>query len=308
LPVNPMDPMQLRRGVPPPPQGRSIDAPSTCLPTPKRRERMWHCLVSDCPSSFFRFQDRKRHLLSHLPHWIHCAYPGCSWKGDRPSAFRRHWSTNLSHLSSGQDEGQFIIYDPFPLTERIEEGTLSVHDARKHAMLMVKKKALELDMPGLCNNPWGRKGRRAQQSGTWVSSRRAEKEKGNLESHSEGRDNKEVEKAKVCLHSCEVSVAATSGTTRNGVIGDTVMIPTSTVEHLSHPALPLPRACSSPSAVATARHALPGPPIPTYPSSPPHLSMLSTLQPYSPLPHEQSYCPTPFAPILMPGPAVSPPL
>ena len=159
--------MQSRRVAPPPLQGGIIDAPPTCSPTPKKRERTWHCLVSDCPSSFFRQQDRRRHLLSHLPHWIHCAYPGCSWKGDRPSAFKRHWTTNPSHPSSSQDSGndQFIIYDPFPLVERIEEGTLSIQDAKKHAMSMVKNKALDLGMPGLCDNPYGRKGRRARRPG-----------------------------------------------------------------------------------------------------------------------------------------------
>jgi hypothetical protein len=126
-----------------------------------------------------------------------------------------------------------MIYDPFPLVKRIEEGTLSIQDARNHAVSKVKNKALELGMPGLYDNPWGRKGRRAQPSDTWMSSINAEKEKENLEPHLEGRDDQEVEKVNVCLPSCEVSVAATSGTTRNGVIGDTVMIPTSTVELLS---------------------------------------------------------------------------
>jgi hypothetical protein len=199
LPVNPMDPMQLRRVVPPPFQGRIIDAPPTCSPTPTRRERTWHCLVSDCSSSFFRLQDRKRHLLAHLPPWIHCAYPGCSWKGNRPSAFKNHWSANPSHPSSSQDleKGQSIIYDPFPLVESIEEGTLSIHDARKRAMSTVRVKALELGMPGLCDDTRGRKRKRAQPSDTRMSSRSAEREKGNLDSHLEGRDDKEVEKAKV---------------------------------------------------------------------------------------------------------------
>ncbi len=80
--------------------------------------------------------------------------------------------------------------------ERIEEGTLSIHDARKHAMSMVKDKALELGMPGLCDNTRRRKGR-TQPSDTWMSSRCAEREKGNLEPHLEGQDDKDVEKAMV---------------------------------------------------------------------------------------------------------------
>jgi hypothetical protein len=196
--------MQLRRVVPPPFQGRIIDAPPIYSPTPKRRERTWHCLVPDCPSSFFHQQHRRQHLLSHLPLWIHCSYPSCSWKGDRLSALRSHRSTE--HRSSGQysETGFLKLYDPFPLVKRIEEGTLSIHDARKHAndaMSTVTRrvKAIELGMPRLCDNtrPGGRKRKRAQPSDTRMSSRSAEREKGNLESHLEGRDDKEVEKAKV---------------------------------------------------------------------------------------------------------------
>jgi len=131
-------------------------------PVPQQSVRNWTCLDPGCPSSFERPQERKRHLLSHLPHWIHCPYPGCCWRGNRPNVFRRHWAN--SHPPSGQDldEGQFKAYDPWPLVEGIEEGSLSVEEAKNHAMSMVKEKASELGKQELWENPWGRKGRRDQ--------------------------------------------------------------------------------------------------------------------------------------------------
>ena len=130
---------------------------------PHQRARNCPCLAPDCPSSFDRPQERRRHLLTHLPHWLHCPYPGCCWRGDRLGVFRGHWGN--CHPPSGQDldEGQFKTYDPGPLIERIEEGSLSVEEARNYAMTMVREKASELGKQELWENPWGRKGRRRAQ-------------------------------------------------------------------------------------------------------------------------------------------------
>ena len=43
-----------------------------------------------CPASLGRLQDRKRHILSHLPHWLQCQAPDCSWRGDRWEHLRKH--------------------------------------------------------------------------------------------------------------------------------------------------------------------------------------------------------------------------
>jgi hypothetical protein len=61
------------------------------------------------------------------------------------------------------DEDQFVIYDPKPFVEQIDEGSLSIEDARKQAMAMVRKRASELRKPELSEDPWGRKKRRNAQ-------------------------------------------------------------------------------------------------------------------------------------------------
>lgn len=131
-------------------------------PIRKQHGHNYPCPVQDCLSSFRRRQDRNRHVLAHLPYWIHCPYPGCSWRGDRPSVFNAHWSRN--HPSSGQDPGedQYKTYDPLLLVGDIVEGTLSIQEAQNRALSMVEKKASELGMKELCENIWGRRGRRPQ--------------------------------------------------------------------------------------------------------------------------------------------------
>jgi len=152
---SPTDYTQTSRVAPLPPEFGVFDV------SPNRRNlkrpRNWHCPVPDCLSSFRRSQERNRHLLTHLPHWIHCPAPGCSWRGDRLSAFRRHWKSG--HPSSGQElgEGQCETYDPWPLIEKIVQGTLCIQAAKDIAMSKVKGKGIELDKWELCENPWGSK-------------------------------------------------------------------------------------------------------------------------------------------------------
>jgi hypothetical protein len=153
-------------------QPRCVTSPTTqdgyvhIPPNRKPPGRYWPCPVPGCSSSSGRPQDRNRHILTHLPYWIHCPDPGCSWRGDRPSDFKRH--RRRDHPSSSQElsEGQYKTYDPLPLVGKIVWGTLSIEDANKHALAMVRKKSSELGMKKICENPWGRRGRgRAQRRG-----------------------------------------------------------------------------------------------------------------------------------------------
>ena len=160
-PIDPLEP--LGHGViPPPTYGVVVDASLI----PKSRARNWRCPASGC-LSFCRRQERNRHLLIHLPQWIHCPYPGCSWRGGRLDLFRRHWDRDSNHPSSSRDldDRQFMTYDPRPLVGKVEKGSLSIRDAKNYAMLMVRKKASDVGKPELCENPWGRKGRSVQRLG-----------------------------------------------------------------------------------------------------------------------------------------------
>lgn len=161
---SPTDYIQTSRVAPLPPEIGVFDV------SPNRRDlkrpRNCHCPVPDCLSSFHRPQERNRHLLTHLPHWIHCPAPGCSWRGDRLSAFRKHWRSG--HPSSGQalGEGQCKTYDPWPLIEKIVQGTLCIQAAKGIAMSKVKEKGIELDKWKLCENPWGSKAKKTRRQMT----------------------------------------------------------------------------------------------------------------------------------------------
>lgn len=117
------------------------------------------CPVSGCPSSLGRNQEQRRHLLTHLPHWIHCPAPDCPWRGDRANVFAKHWSTHLP-VSRVPTEGQYRIYDPKPLMGAICDGELCILDARSRAISMVKSMASELRKPELSDDPWGSKSKR----------------------------------------------------------------------------------------------------------------------------------------------------
>lgn len=145
---------------PPPDHGGGIVGAS---PIPQQSARNYPCLAPDCLASFDRPQERRRHLSTHLPHWIHCPYPGCWWRGDRLDVFRGHLGNSHPPSSQDLDEGQFKTYDPWPLIERIEDGSLSVEEAKNYAMRMVREKGSELGKQELWENPWGRKGRRRAQ-------------------------------------------------------------------------------------------------------------------------------------------------
>jgi hypothetical protein len=113
-----------------------------------------HCPI--CSASLGRFQDRKRHILSHLPHWLQCQAPGCSWRGDRWEHLRKHRLN--AHPSSGQelDTRNSVIYDPRPLVEGITDDT-TFENAKMIATSLVEKRAKELEKSELWGDLWGRK-------------------------------------------------------------------------------------------------------------------------------------------------------
>lgn len=126
---------------------------------PVQRRNGLPCPVSDCPSSLGRSQEQRRHLLTHLPHWLHCPAHGCGWRGDRLHAFMRHWGND--HPSGIRVlNDQCRTYDPQPLMKEISEGSLRIQAAQMRAISMVKKRAIELQKPELFKNPWGSKGKR----------------------------------------------------------------------------------------------------------------------------------------------------
>jgi hypothetical protein len=112
-----------------------------------------------CPNlnSFGRQQDRDRHLLSHLPYWISCSCNGCSWRGYRLDAFKRHWYSEHKSISLVPDEDGSRLYNPKPLLKEIVQNPGSIRDAQTRAVSWVEEKAMELCKQELFADPWGHK-------------------------------------------------------------------------------------------------------------------------------------------------------
>lgn len=136
-----------------------------CVPKRPTHDTDWLCPI--CPTLLARSQDRRRHILSHLPHWLQCPDPGCSWRGDRWETLNRH--RHNVHTSSSQepDKNATVIYNPWPLVRGIIEGTTLIEDARAFAISMVERRAFESGKLGLWVDFWGRRGRKGRQPG-WL--------------------------------------------------------------------------------------------------------------------------------------------
>lgn len=114
-----------------------------------------------CPALLGRLQDRKRHKLSHLPQWLQCPDPGCSWRGDRWENLKKHRLKVHPSISQESDKCKCIIYDPWPLVKMITDNT-TFEDARNRAISLVEKRAIEVGKLELWGNFWGRKERKAR--------------------------------------------------------------------------------------------------------------------------------------------------
>ena len=135
---------------------------------PKRisHDGNWLCPV--CSAPLGRAQDRRRHIVLHLPHWLLCPDPGCSWRGDRWEKLNKHWHNVHPSSSQELDKSNSIIYDPWPLVQGITEGRTAIENARVIAVLMVENRASELGKLRLWEDLWGYKGRRARRVGGFI--------------------------------------------------------------------------------------------------------------------------------------------
>ena len=112
--------------------------------------------------SLATWQDRDRHLLTHLPHWLHCPAPDCSWRGNRVKSFENHWRRHdlFKHYTpngASPEREQFELFNPQEFVDRIKAGTITVRDAADRALELVRAKADQLQKPSLSANPWGYK-------------------------------------------------------------------------------------------------------------------------------------------------------
>jgi hypothetical protein len=129
----------------------------------------WICPI--CSAPLGRPQDRKRHILSHLPYWIQCPDPACSWRGDRWENLNKHRRKAHPHSTQEQEKPNSIIYDPWPLVQGITESRTPIEAARVIAISMVEIRASELGKSMLWGDFWGRRRRKAQGLGRFIVNR-----------------------------------------------------------------------------------------------------------------------------------------
>lgn len=110
-----------------------------------------------CPKHFTRDQDRYRHLLSHLPYWIGCSCDGCSWRGYRLDAFRKHWYSEHRSISPVPDEDGSKLYNPKLLVRKLVQNPASKGDTEVQAISWVTEKAMALCKLEFLADPWGHK-------------------------------------------------------------------------------------------------------------------------------------------------------
>ena len=144
-----------------PSQINSTTTPATAIPgNPKQ--------CPACGTKLNRWQDRDRHISTHLPHWIHCPLPHCSWRGNRIKSIELHWKRQ-DHLRHHESYGstlrqeQFEIFDPQVFVNQIKAGTISTKDAAAQALIIVTAKASLLQKPSMSENRWGYKLKSAPQ-------------------------------------------------------------------------------------------------------------------------------------------------
>ncbi|KAH9986012.1 hypothetical protein BJV74DRAFT_547811 [Russula compacta] len=135
--------------------GVSNIASKKSAPRRPARDASLRCPI--CPAPLSRLQDRNRHVSTHLPHWIQCSDPSCSWRGNRWETLRRHRARVHPSSSQESDKQESMIYDPWPLVEGITKGTTQIKDARVSAISMVKKRALKLGKLEIWGDGWAHK-------------------------------------------------------------------------------------------------------------------------------------------------------
>ncbi|KAH8988105.1 hypothetical protein EDB92DRAFT_1817726 [Lactarius akahatsu] len=119
-----------------------------------------------CTESFPRKQERNRHLLKHVPYFMHCPLPHCAWRGNRPGLFKKHWRQEdhrayHKHYGHSPSGSQIETYNPWAILDQIVNGAISPREGEGQAIFLVRMKAFELQKLNMWMDPGGRNKRRS---------------------------------------------------------------------------------------------------------------------------------------------------
>ncbi|KAI9512608.1 hypothetical protein F5148DRAFT_789859 [Russula earlei] len=103
------------------------------------------CPFPNCGRSFGRPQDLERHVLQHLPRWIHCAR--CNWTGNRRYALRVHLEMKHGGLPV-PEPGSYTIYDAKRIVKLLLSREVTLALAENEARSSFRNRAAQLGMAG----------------------------------------------------------------------------------------------------------------------------------------------------------------
>jgi hypothetical protein len=113
-----------------------------------------------CKDPYAQEEDLRRHLLSfHLPCWIFCPYPPCTWRGHREEDFQRH--LHDQQCGPNPEREWYEIYITDLVLDWILEG-IPVERAATYALDFVAERALELGKVEEWSDLWGDRGKTAR--------------------------------------------------------------------------------------------------------------------------------------------------
>jgi hypothetical protein len=110
-----------------------------------------------CNKTFFRKQERDRHIETFLPHAFYCPFLGCEWRGNRHDNLQKHWGKRHPNFDPSQELQHCQIYDRSQLVNLVACSSLKIESAADRALSEVEKNAPRLGKGNVWADGWGRK-------------------------------------------------------------------------------------------------------------------------------------------------------